>query len=347
LRKVDLISQKNVSAPRFDDLINTTCRDEDNGMITVKALTNTTGSVTFDLDINHKDLYYTMNFSLLPSAGVSSSSSSGGEQQGQLEEGSQGRGAGAAALGGPGGPGSVPLGRDKADCISWFGQAVVPTTSNSSTKTSLIAAPAPHLWSHQGSDDDTAGGGTDDVMQIENSSSYESDANQQGDERSPIKLSTGQTQAAVPTPVIERVCANWTTKSRHGTVTSCDNLTSFPTDGAFAPIILIGSNFSWNTDRRRNAAPASSGEGGGGGAPTCRIDPYHGGSIFIAKGQNVNASDTTLNYVTFPATVHNDTHASCTPPPVLVNGPGLLRLSVDNATWLGISGAKNVFRDAI
>jgi hypothetical protein len=46
--------------------------------------------------------------------------------------------------------------------------------------------------------------------------------------------------------------------------------------------------------------------------------------------------------------VHNDTHASCTPPPVLANGPGLLRLSVDNQTWSGISGAaKNVFRDAI
>ena len=27
--------------------------------------------------------------------------------------------------------------------------------------------------------------------------------------------------------------------------------------------------------------------------------------------------------------MHNDTHASCTPPPVLVNGPGLLRLSVE------------------
>ena len=52
----------------------------------------------------------------------------------------------------------------------------------------------------------------------------------------------------------------------------------------------------------------------------------------------MNAFDTAINYVTFPATVHNATHASCTPPPVLADGPGLLRLSVDNATWRGVSG---------
>ena len=86
----------------------------------------------------------------------------------------------------------------------------------------------------------------------------------------------------------DRVCGNWSTKGRHGTVTTCENLTSFPTDGAFAPIILVGSNFSW------------AGRNSSSGGPTCRIDPYHGGSIFISKGQNVNAYDIAINYVTFP-----------------------------------------------
>ena len=84
------------------------------------------------------------------------------------------------------------------------------------------------------------------------------------------------------------MCGNWSTKGRHGTVTTCENLTSFPTDGAFAPIILVGSNFSW------------AGRNSSSGGPTCRIDPYHGGSIFISKGQNVNAYDIAINYVTFP-----------------------------------------------
>lgn len=275
--------QANLSAPRFDELINSTCRDETSGMIQVRALTNTTGSVTFDLDINRTDRIYTMNFSLVPS-------------DIRTEDG------GRSTIAGPGSvppPGSIPLGRDKADCISWHGAAVVPTTSNTSITT--VAALEGAMGHHQAH------------------SSWVSPPDDGGDG---IETRT----AAVPIPLISRVCGNWSSKSRHGTTTTCENTTAFPTDGAFAPIILVGENFSWAD---RNASS---------GSPTCRIDPYHGGSIFIAKGENVNAYDTAINYVTFPATVHNDSYAECTPPPVLANGPGLLRLSVDNATWRGISG---------
>ena len=82
-------------------------------MISVKALSNTTGSVTFDLDVNHKDLYFTMNFSVVPAAPV---------PQDRVDQ----------EPGATAGPGSVPLGRDKSDCVSWFGAAVTPTTINSS-----------------------------------------------------------------------------------------------------------------------------------------------------------------------------------------------------------------------
>eukprot|EP01052_Picozoa_sp_SAG31_P016330 SAG31_NODE_1077_length_10037_cov_3.515899_2_plen_1115_part_00 len=273
--------QANASAPRFDELINSTCRDETSGMIQVKALSNTTGSVTFDLDINRTDRIYTMNFSLVPSDARTEDSGTAVTGPGSVPP--------------PDGippPGSIPLGRDKADCISWHGAAVVPTTSNTSSATPEQGT-ANHHQAH-------------------------------GNRVSPPEIRTATT--GVPIPLISRVCGNWSTKSRHGTTTTCENLTAFPTDGAFAPIILVGENFSWAD---RNASS---------GGPTCRIDPYHGGSIFIAKGENVNAYDTAINYVTFPATVHNDTYAECTPPPVLANGPGLLRLSVDNATWRGISG---------
>ena len=117
--------QTNASAPRFDNLINTTCRDEDNGMISVKALSNTTGSVTFDLDVNHKDLYFTMNFSVVPAAPV---------PQDRVDQ----------EPGATAGPGSVPLGRDKSDCVSWFGAAVTPTTINSSGSiAAALMAPPP------------------------------------------------------------------------------------------------------------------------------------------------------------------------------------------------------------
>jgi hypothetical protein len=381
--------QTNASAPRFDELINSTCRDETSGMIQVKALTNTTGSVTFDLDINHSNPIYTMNFTLVPS-------DTGTEDSG--------RSTAMAELGSVPPPGSIPLGRDKADCISWHGAAVVPTTSNtSSTSVAALEAATSHHQAHN-QVPATQGSGGGDRSQTQSPSaphvpgcyvdvvsdrllkhqvclvtggcaqlSHEWCGQQcqlagfavAGVEASHQcccghELPTSAVQApasdcnesctgdksedcggrfrlwafnassvgppSVPIPTISRVCGNWSTKSKHGTTTTCENLTAFPTDGAFAPIILVGENFSW-ADRSASS-----------GGPTCRIDPYHGGSIFIAKGENANASATAINFVTFPATIHNDTYAECIPPPVLANGPGLLRLSVDNATWRGIAG---------
>ena len=132
----------------------------------------------------------------------------------------------------------------------------------------------------------------------------------------------------IPVPVIFRVCTNYTTKgsSRHPSTNTCVNSTVYPTDGGLAPLILVGTNFS--------------GSGVNGTIlPTCRIDPFHGASIHVHKGENPNAYDISDNHVTFPATILNQTHAVCSPPPrVLAPGAGLLRLSVDNITWLGVSG---------
>ena len=77
-------------------------------------------------------------------------------------------------------------------------------------------------------------------------------------------------------------------------------------------------------------------------AATCRIDPYSGGSIHVAKGTDPNATGTSLNYVTFPATVLNSTAVSCVPPAVTASGPGLLRFSLDNQTWEGETGVDGV-----
>ena len=273
--------QTNASAPRFDNGINASCRTEDSGMISVKMLDNTTGSVTFDVDPNHHDVRVTMNFSLVRSE-------ASGDRAAMRVSGPPNHG-----------PGSIPLGRDKQDCVSVLGDPVAPTIINSTAVLPTALTQEPQERTPR--------------------SSYRYDEEGERSERS---------NEAVPIPAITRVCANRTIKAtRHAPAHEiCDNLTSFPTDGALAPIILIGSNFSWSG---RNASA---------GGPTCRIDPYHGGSIHVRKGENVNAFDIAINYVTFPATVHNDTHASCTPLPVLADGPGLLRLSVDNATWRGISG---------
>ena len=58
------------------------------------------GSVAFDVDQNHHDAHVTMKFSLVRT--VAATSGDG------------------AAMGASGGPGSIPLGRDKQDCVSVF-----------------------------------------------------------------------------------------------------------------------------------------------------------------------------------------------------------------------------------
>eukprot|EP01043_Picozoa_sp_COSAG02_P009685 COSAG02_NODE_331_length_24480_cov_22.114720_21_plen_624_part_00 len=141
-------------------------------------------------------------------------------------------------------------------------------------------------------------------------------------------LTTHEPNQAIPLPSISRVCTNFTTKgsSRHPSKTTCINSTVYPTDGGLLPLILVGENFSGSG---LNASAR----------PTCRIDPYHGASIHVHKGENPNAYDISDNYVTFPATILNQTHAVCSPPPkVLAPGAALLRLSVDNITWPGASG---------
>jgi hypothetical protein len=252
-------------------------------MISVKMLDSSTGSVTFDVDQSHHDAHVTMKFSLVRGVGAS------GDRAGERPEQ---------------GPGSIPLGRDKQDCVSVFGAPVAPTISHS-TAVPAAAAALPHGARELEHTPRSSYGGGDDAGEGE-----------------------GRSEVAVPIPVITRLCANRTIKAtRHAPAHEvCEDRTAFPTDGSLAPVVVIGSNFSWG------------GRGASAGGPTCRIDPYHGGSIHVHKSQNVNAYDIASNYVTFPATVHNDTHAACTPPPVLADGPGLLRLSVDNATWRGISG---------
>jgi len=249
--------QMDPNATRFDSLINSTCRDETSGMISVKALDNSTGSVTFDIHAPK----YTMNFSLAPSGGLESEQAHG------------------VLAGGLDGPGSVPLGRDKSNCISVFGAPAEPTNGS-------VALPPP--W----------------PLPLK---STRPDAPR-------TRGSDGTTAGPAPIPQITRVCYNKTIKAtRHAKAhTICPNLTAFPTDGALIPIVIIGSNFSWAAGERDNSAAT--------GGPTCRIDPYHGGSLHVHKGQNSNASDSAINYVTFPAVVVNDTYATCTPPPVLSDG---------------------------
>ena len=85
----------------------------------------------------------------------------------------------------------------------------------------------------------------------------------------------------MPIPVITRVCANRTIKAtrRAPAHVVCDNRTAFPTDGALAPVVIVGSNFSWS-GRAASAA-----------GPACRIYPYHGGSIHVHKGENSRRRD--------------------------------------------------------
>eukprot|EP01052_Picozoa_sp_SAG31_P004269 SAG31_NODE_175_length_21352_cov_3.981508_19_plen_186_part_00 len=109
---------------------------------------------------------------------------------------------------------------------------------------------------------------------------------------------------SVGVPVVFRVCTNVTTKgnNRHPSTTHCFNSTKYPTDGGLQPLTLIGANFS------------ASGVNGTVN-PTCRIDPFHGGTINVHKGEDPNAYDISENHVTFPAKIINDSYAICEPPP--------------------------------
>jgi hypothetical protein len=70
----------------------------------------------------------------------------------------------------------------------------------------------------------------------------------------------------------------------------------------------------------------------------CRINsPLTGGTTFRHGGYlcgkavegNVNCVG---DHIDFPATILNATHASCSPPPVFVDGPGALSLSLENGS---------------